>query len=322
MAAKKTEPTLFSFEDAKIGNLDSGGLSQFLKPAPNYSRINVVDSFQWTLTPKEGRTETPNIFLDEYRILQSSLISSSRYYTAGLSQQVVSSKNPYLKEKHMTGYAGLFDFNTPTFKYVFPYFGDVAFDVSSSWTTLDILEKARNAIGAINEQAGGAVDLATGVAGFAYEASYPRVGIMDRPKLWESSDFRSINVKFPLFNTVTETDIGLNWQLCYLLTYQNMFNKRDFITAIPPVFYTVYIPGQFFSIAMYVSNLKIYNRGNMRLYNVLGKWRNIPDVYEIDITLTDMVMPSQNMLRAIFDEDPIKVQKINQGVPVPEIPEE
>ena len=99
-----------------------------------------------------------------------------------------------------------------------------------------------------------------------------------------------------------------------------MFNKRDFITAVPPVFYTAYIPGQFFSIAMYVSDLKIYNRGNTRMYQVgvvnensskRPLWRNIPDVYEIDMTLTDMIMPSQNMLAQILRESPVSVQNLN-----------
>ena len=93
-----------------------------------------------------------------------------------------------------------------------------------------------------------------------------------------------------------------------------MFNKRDFITAVPPVFYTAYIPGQFFSIAMYVSDLKIYNRGNIRMYPIGSKWRNIPDVYEIDMTLTDMIMPSQNMLAQVLREAPVSVQLLNPPI--------
>lgn len=307
-------PSLFTFTPPEVGNIDRGGLSDFIKPAGT-GQIDVVKDFRWTLTDKNGRGETPCAILDEYRLLQSSLQNSARYYTAGLSQQVIASKNPYLSEASMTGYAGLFDYDYPTkFKYTFPYFGDIAYEVSSSWTTLDILEKAKTALNKISTDVGGAVDLATGVAGLAYEAKYPRVGIMDRPKLWESSNFRSINIKFPLYNTVEVSDIEKNWELCYILTYQNMFNKRDFITAIPPVFYTVYIPGQFFSIAMYVSDLKIYNRGNIRLYKVNNTWKNIPDVYEIDMTLTDMIMPSQNMQKTLFNESPIVVQRLNSGV--------
>lgn len=297
---KQVAPSNFN----ALVNTDRGGLADFLVPAGATGAVDVLNDYRWTLTDKKGRKETPAAILTEWRLLQSALINSSRYYTAGLSQQVISSKNPHLPS--MKGYAGLFDFNNPTgFWYYLPYFSDVVNEVTSSWITLDILEKAKSIPGL-----GGIIEKAAGVGGFAYETNFPRVGIMDRPKLWESSSFRSINIKFPLFNTVEFTDIKRNWDLCYLLMYQNMFNKRDFITGIPPVFYTVLIPGQFFSIAAYVSDLKIYNRGNTRLLDIdgTGNRKNVPDVYEIDMTLTDMVMPSQNMLAEIFKEQVVNVR--------------
>lgn len=305
--------SLFKEESPKGYTDDNrGGLANFLVPNGT-GAISVVNDFSWTLTKKEGRTETPHVKLTEYRLLQSALWNSARYYLAGLIQQAPGSKNPFLPR--MQGYAGLFDFENPTkFEYWFPYFSDTANEVSSTWTSLDILEKIKQGIGNISSTASKGLDfIETGVM-LGYEATYPRVGIMDRPKLWESSTSRTINIKFPLYNTIDVTDIQRNWELCYLLLYQNMFNKKDFITAIPPVFYTVYIPGQFFSIAMYVSDLKIYNRGNIRMYKVNNRWRNIPDVYEIDMTLTDMIMPSQNMLAAVFQEDPVNVQLLNPGL--------
>jgi hypothetical protein len=293
---------------------DRGGLANFLVPNGT-GAVSVVNDYRWTLTDKKGRNETPHIQLHEYRLLQSSLLNSARYYAAGLSQLAATPSNPYLSKRFMNGYAGLFDFENETgFHYTFPYFSEVSNEVTSNWTALDILEKIQKGVNIISSTAGRALELGTEVAMLGFEANYPRVGIMDRPKLWESSGFRNINIKFPLYNTVDVKDIEANWDLCYLLMYQNMFNKRNFITAIPPVFYTAYIPGQFFSIAMYVSDLKIYNRGNIRMYKVRDKWRNVPDVYEIDMTLTDMIMPSQNMLACLLQENPINVQQLNQGL--------
>jgi len=302
---KEVEPAGFA---SFVGN-DKAGLANFLVPAAEGTgAIDIVNDFTWTLTPKSGRSETPHVRLTEYRLLQSALWNSARYYAAGAVQQVPGSKNPYLNR--MQGYAGLFDFENPTtFEYTFPYFSDTANEVQSSWSSLDILEKIKGIIGG-----GGAIQKAIDVGMLGYEANYPRVGIMDRPKLWQESTPRSINIKFPLYNTVNVEDIERNWELCYLLLYQNMFNKRDFITAVPPVFYTAYIPGQFFSIAMYVSDLKIYNRGNIRMYQINGKWRNIPDVYEIDMTLTDMIMPSQNMLAQVLREAPVSVQLLSPNI--------
>ena len=308
-----------------------GGLANFLEPV-NGGSVPVVDEYRWTLTDKKGRNETPRAILTEFRVLQSALANSARYYATGIIQQgadllgatgqttgeaTAGNQTPSTEflEK-MNGYAGLLDFTNPTgFWYSLPYFSDIANEVTSTWTSLDILEKVKGAIGVVSPGVADVVQKATDVFMFAQEAKYPRVGIMDRPKLWQESSFRNINIKFPLYNTVDFNDIQRNWDLCYLLLYQNMFNKRDFITAIPPVFYTVDIPGQFFSIGMYASDLKIYNRGNIRQLNVGGKMRNIPDVYEIDMTLTDIIMPSQNMLSVLLDEKPVNVQKeINPGV--------
>lgn len=279
----------------------NGGLADFLVPTGT-GGVDVINDYPWTLTDKDGREETPSAVLTEFRLLRSALENSARYYFTGLGQQVVASENVYLPR--MRGYAGLFDFENPTgFWYRLPYFSEVSNEVSSTWAALDILEK----ISKVSSTVSGGIQKAVDAVMLGYEANYPRVGIMDRPKLWESSTPRSINIKFPLFNTVSVEDIQSNWDLCYLLLYQNMFNKRDFITAIPPVFYTVYIPGQFFSIAMYVSDLKISNRGNIRKFNIQGKGKNIPDVFEVDMTLTDMIMPSQNMLTVLQEEEPVRV---------------
>lgn len=301
-ATKNYTSELFTQQDP-TGFSSPGGLAKYLVPAGTGS-VDVVFNYPWTLTPLAGRTETPWAELTEFRILQSSFLNSARYYAQGLIQQTGATDSIYLDR--MNGYAGLCDFTNPTgFHYLFPYFSETSNEVESSWTGLDFLEKIKGAADAVG--AGGAVDLVSKVFKFKQELTYPRVGVADRPKLWESSTPRSININFPLFNTLENIDIKKNWDLCYLLLYQNMFNKRDFITSIPPVFYTVHIPGQFFSIAMYVSNLKIYNRGNIRGMNLDGKRINVPDVYEIDMTLTDMIMPSQNMLAELLQEKPVQV---------------
>ena len=106
---KEVEPSGF----ASFVGRDKAGLANFLVPA-NTGAISVVNDFTWTLTPKSGRSETPHVRLTEYRLLQSALWNSARYYAAGAVQQVPGSKNPYLNR--MQGYAGLFDFeNPPTF---------------------------------------------------------------------------------------------------------------------------------------------------------------------------------------------------------------
>jgi hypothetical protein len=310
------------------------GLAPFLVPKGNSKNVNVVGDYKWTLTPKGGRGEAPYAVLTEFRTLDSALINSARYYAtgalqAGIPQNVQTAFQEILKYaeavsasktknvwlKNMTAYAGLCDWKNPTgFWYTLPYFGEISNEVSSTWTSLDIVEKIKTGLGNLSRDLAEGVELGLNATRTIMEANYPRVGVMDRPKLWESSTPRNINIRFPLFNTHRYEDIQDNWELCFLLLYQNMFNKKNFVTAIPPVFYTVHIPGQYFSIAAYVSDLKVYNRGNMRQISVNGKNRNIPDVYEINMTLTDIIMPSQNMQLALLNESPVTVQDIRSTI--------
>jgi hypothetical protein len=206
----------------------------------------------------------------------------------------------------MAPYEKLFPRNPTKNSYRFPYFSEVNFEVNTPvWSSLDTLEQGAKAAESLAgvlggrgfaEFVGGSIQAAAAGTGAALAFSYPKVGIMDRPRLWQSHDFRSINIKFPLFNIIDADDWKKNRALCWTLINSNLFYKRDFITGIPPVYYEVVIPGQHYSYASCVTNLTINNRGNMRkLKDSDGNDAIVPDAYEVNMTLTDMVMPSRNL---------------------------
>jgi hypothetical protein len=132
---------------------------------------------------------------------------------------------------------------------------------------------------------------------------YPITSPTDKPKMWSSHQPRTFEIKFPLFNTINPDDWLLNRDLCVLLINQNLYNKRDYVTALPPVFYEVLIPGQHYSYAACVTDITVYNRGNMRVLNTKGDKgklpATVPDAYEISISLTDLTMPSKNLFQQI-----------------------
>jgi hypothetical protein len=193
--------------------------------------------------------------------------------------------------------------------YRFPYFSEVNFQIETPvWPTLDSVEQGKRAVSStagllFGKAAGQGVSSMLDMVGNAYTAglatAYPKVGIMDRPRLWERHEFRTIEIKFPLFNTLGPDDWKANRGLCWMLVNQNLFRKRDFITGIPPVYYEILIPGQHYSLAACVTNLVIYNRGNMRRLFDGNTSVVVPDVYEINMTLTDMTMPSRNLFQAV-----------------------
>lgn len=266
---------------------------------------DVVNQYRWTLSNNRTKLkEVPVVILKEYQVDESTIETQLSYYGTGVKSAFRGSTDP------LAPYEQLFP-RTPTNNiYQFPYFSDINFEINTpQWASLDTLEQAGKAVEGVGGILGGdtgaavargVIEGVTKVTAAGLAAAYPKVGIMDRPKLWQSHDFRTIEIKFPLFNTVGPDDWEANRTLCWLLINQNLFSKRDFITGVPPVYYEIIIPGQHYSFAACVTNLVVYNRGNMRQMNDRKGFKSVvPDAYEINMTLTDMVMPSRNLFRSI-----------------------
>jgi hypothetical protein len=287
--------------------------------------VDVVNDYTWTLTPKKGRKEIPTIRLTEFEVNESTITRQIDFYTTGTARGIGIGG---AATDILSPYDELFPKDKDTkFVYTFPFYSDINFELNTpTWTSIDTLEAAK---GVASETAsmihpflGEAVDkginLAAGVTGAVLAARYPKVGIMDRPKLWSHHEFRSYTVTFPLYNTINNDSNNPEWiknrELCELLINQNLFNKLSWITGIPPVFYEVLIPGQHYAYAACVTNISVYNRGNLRQLSMTGgALVNVPDVYEVNITLTDLVVPSKNQFQAINNET-VRTNSRNRGL--------
>jgi hypothetical protein len=236
-------------------------------------------------------------------------------------------------------YKGLFDHKISTdFIYKLPFFTTEYFSIQNNWSGVDALDQivklqsmglglGRGIFNFLtrrrNEQSTSSDD-SDATKGdyllklpqtlrqfelFNLRSSSPTVGLMDPPHTWNSTNNRQYTFSFPLYNidytsAIKTTDIIIkNWEFCYLITYQNLINKGNFYTAIPPVFYEVLIPGIHYCKASYMSDINIENIGNIRRMklDINGYSKvdvNVPDGYYITITLTDLLMPSKNLLNA------------------------
>lgn len=280
--------------------------------------FDVVDNYRWTLSDRrrqnsqDGLNEVPYITLYEYKIDESTISTQLKYYFNGFLGSFgdeLDALDPYknLFPKPESG--------EPENIYRFPYFSDVNFEINTpEWQSLDTLEQGSKFASGIVGTAFGegaaqgtqaVINSISNATGAYLGAMYPKVGIMDRPKLWQSHQFRTINIKFPLFNTYSPDDWIKNRNLCWVLVNQNLFTKRNLIVGYPPVYYEAIVPGQHYSFAAAVTNLTIYNRGNMRRLVDSRTNENVivPDVYEVDMTLTDMVMPSRNLFQQIREKE-------------------
>ena len=271
----------------------------------NYGEINIINGYRWTLSQNFNKEEVPKVILIEYEVDESTIQTQIEFYSNAVKNAIVNKQDP------LAPYENLFPRKETGNYYVFPYFSEVNFEVTTPvWGTLDTLPQMGKALQGFAgflggekaaEAVGNIISGATAATGAALGALYPQVGIMDRPRLWQNHDFRTIEIKFPLFNTFHSTDWKKNRELCWTLVNSNLFQKRNFITGVPPVYYEVKIPGQHYSYASCVTNLKIYNRGNMRMFKDTSGDCIVPDAFEVVMTLTDMVMPSRNLFQNTWD---------------------
>ena len=148
---------------------------------------------------------------------------------------------------------------------------------------------------------------------------------IEKPKFFQFNDKgEEITFSFPLINTGHSTwqDVRKNWQLLFMLIYQNRPNRRSRDLIDPPCLYEVNIPGIKFMPYAYISNLSIEFIGNRRQQlldipgvdgSVLNIATIIPDAYQVNITVTGLVSEAQNMLFAMITDKQGKITTSELG---------
>jgi hypothetical protein len=295
-------------EAGQFYNVDRlGSLAAEFVPNEN-GEVDIVHDYPWTMNVTKGRSDIPFIQLKEFRVNESSIKRKAFFFAAG-GTFIGNPLNNQVKQTNsvLDVYDELFPRDNPTgWRYVFPYFDEVNMELSTdSWKALDSLEEGvKKVLNKVDSTLGDVVDVIQGFEKFSTNFQPGVVEIFDRPKVFGGHSPRTIKVNFPLYNTIAEPKGGQqawskNRQFIYLFMNQNLFNKRDLTTGISPVFYEVFIPGAFYSAACCVTNFTVTNKGGLRtLYEDDGRPVIVPDIYEISISLTDLVMPSRNNFQA------------------------
>lgn len=307
----------FARENAVGDEADkNGNLASKLVPGAGGGQINVVKDYKWTLS--QITDEVPYVRLIEYRANESQVARNMDLYShVGLQMASNAAGIGTNTQEILQVYEGVFPKTEPTnFSYWFPYFNQTGFELRTDpWQSLDSIGDSLGNIadgaskiassfgGNLGASVAGKIDMlkeigstAGAVANASLAMRYPSFGVADRPKVFNSHGSRSITISFPLYNVVSESDWGQNRDLIYLLMSQNLFNKRDYVTGVPPVFYDIYIPGQYYCYAASMNDIKVENLGNQRL--LYGEFI-VPDAYQVTLTLSEMVMPSKNQFEAI-----------------------
>lgn len=198
-------------------------------------------------------------------------------------------KTNLTKNAWMKPYEGLYSLEPTDFQYVLPYFDNKGIhDVAASYSDIsyptmlgDVLANAANV-------AQGAANAARIVAPGQY---------VERPRIFDmtTSGYPTVTVTFPLLNTQSYESAVQNYQLLWLLVFQNTPQRVSKTLVDLPKIYEVNVPG--------VSHLKFSFMEEMHV-EFIGARRQVdiqmPDNSAGLSTTAQIIMPDAYQVRMVF----------------------
>lgn len=320
------------------GLLDIGSkIGNEIKPdLEKYTYIDVSRNFSWTLN--DERDEVPRVILKELVQNQAALINRGMYYL-GQSTDILQILTLFTGP--LSSYKGLYSTNDTGFFYDLPNLGGNYFTTGSNSFGADqsgsyfrgLVDKAGNmaeAIGGGANPISGAIK-GVGVAGDAVAGLGEFVGrareiisggggyYTESPKFYQhGGNARSYDISFPLFNTTTWEDVITNFQLVFMLVYQNIPNRGSKQIVMPPCIYEVTVPGISYTPYAYMSSVDVKFVGAVREmtlplpFESIDKFENVrvsvPEAYDVRLNLQELVGNTRN-----FMYHNVK-RKINTGI--------
>ena len=191
---------------------------------------------------------------------------------SNLFNQTAGDSNDVLNDPLLSAYKNLYPSVNTGWKYVFPYFDDY---YNSSQNIFGEDSGTQNVINLISA----GTEVLQSIAGIAGALSKPfGFSFQEKAKFYNfPSEGEEFSFTFPLINTgsILFDDVIKNWQLIYLLLYQNKPARIDRNIIEPPVFYEVSIPGQKYHPFCYITNIAVDFKGSRRELNFNLNIQNI-----------------------------------------------
>ena len=238
---------------------------------------------------------------------------------AALANKIASDNNTTIANSPiLKPYQNLYLTEPTGWVYILPYFDN------NQATQGNQFSDSGSQAGSIGKLMGTVANIATDAAEIASAIASPtQVTYVERAKFYNyaSDGGESITVEFPLINTgsVTYDDVVRNWQLLFLLVYQNRPGKTGLNVVEQPVIYQVEVPGVKFFPYCYITGIGIDFVGSRREMSINipsnGTTVNntststtsnnsvttiktiIPDAYKVRITLQSMTANSKNFMQ-------------------------
>ncbi len=159
----------------------------------------------------------------------------------------------------------------------------------------------------VGKLAGMVMDGITGIAEtMAKAVNFAQPGIyIEKPQYFQGATGRTETIKFPLSNTVKRgavSPIQQNYELLWLLAFQNKPYKTSFTRTPPPKIYTVSVPGHFSMPYAFIESMSVDFVGTVRKAyvtvpsgngsgSITGKQIkvNVPEAYQVSITFKSLI---------------------------------
>lgn len=214
-------------------------------------------------------------------------------------------------------YEGLYLTEDTKFSYRMPYFENMQNAVTNSFNNDDQI-LSNKSYGLSKFISGATTEIEKLAYTLAGTINITEPGIyIEKPQFYSfAASGDTISLSFPLINTgwATFEDVQRNWQLIFMLIYQNRPNRKSRDLIDPPCLYEVSIPGVKYIPFAYIQNLGVQFLGARRSYKInvpslqgISRISTIiPDAYMVTISLRGLVAETQNFLYSmLFDKQDI-----------------
>lgn len=282
--------------------LTEEGGAKVARPGSEGGTINVVRHLErWTANGSASYPiKVPEVRMKEYEILQSSLITQAKYSVAvaagsfdKIKDLVPDGLKKFIKDVMSKGsipssddpFEGLYD-RTPTgFTYILPYFNSgPAFTKTADFSEAYSGDGMIDAVSNVYDAAAKVTSFFQGIRSLTEPGIF-----LVKPRFYNpTSSSQTVNFTFPLLNTFSEKDIKFNYDLTWLLLFQNCIKRIDRGAYIPPCIYEVTVPGLVYMKFGYVESISVDLAGTRRSMKVGNDRTIIPEAYNITISLKQL----------------------------------
>ena len=274
------------------------------------SALYYITTFLDTAAPSNANTPTDKVLTYIIDIINNTFGNKEqKSFSQGIEslRKTIKSLIPndedtaLLNTDTLKSYIGLYLTKKTNFNYVLPYFGNASFAVTNTWGSTE--QQPTYIASTMVNQVMGAVDKAAGALNILQPGTF-----IEKPRYFQyPTEGESITITFPLINTYNPFNSSSilpyqqNYELLWILAYQNKPYRTSFSRIIPPKIYTLTIPGVKYIPYCYISNMSVDFQGTRRNLDIslpTGQQIKapIPEAYTVSLTFTGLLADIANMM--------------------------